>query len=171
MKSRKLSSLRRNIIRPLLHEFQTSQSGGVISWTGSEMNQEYSKLCDQFNQLTVATTQNSIGLNHWIRKEPITVLLFSKQTDAYLARFESYFEKLSLCICGGLFDSLSDDMVERIKRKKSSYLPLLDNPSLTSSPGKDAAGDEKKTSLRRLWEGISGKLFLPVNDHTGAPFW
>ena len=100
-KSRKLSSLRRNIIRPLLHEFQTSQSGGVISWTGSEMNQEYSKLCDQFNQLTVATTQNSIGLNHWIRKEPITVLLFSKQADAYLARFESYFEKVGFKLFSG----------------------------------------------------------------------
>ena len=163
-----MSSLRRNIIRPLLHEFQTSQSGGVISWIGSEMNQEYSKLCDQFNQLTVATTQNSIGLNHWIRKEPITVLLFSKQTDAYLARFESYFEKLSLCICGGLFDSLSDDMVERIKRKKSSYLPLLDhNASQTSSPGKDAAGDEK-TEREETIESIINAFSLPHRNELEA---
>jgi len=167
VKSRKLSSLRRNIIRPLLHEFQTSQSGGVISWTGSEMNHEYSKLCDQFNQLTVATTQNSIGLNHWIRKEPITVLLFSKQTDAYLARFESYFEKLSLCICGGLFDSLSDDMVERIKRKKSSYLPLLDNSSPASSPGKDAAGDEKKTEREETIQSIINAFSLPHRNDFG----
>ena len=156
------------------------------------MNHEYSKLCDQFNQLTVATTQNSIGLNHWIRKEPITVLLFSKQTDAYLARFESYFEKgsfklfsekfqkskifsnffsarkfepnqLSLCICGGLFDSLSDDMVERIKRKKSSYLPLLENSSPTVSPGggENAAGDLKKTEREETIESIINAFSLP----------
>ena len=131
------------------------------------MNHEYSKLCDQFNQLTVATTQNSIGLNHWIRKEPITVLLFSKQTDAYLARFESYFEKLSLCICGGLFDSLSDDMVERIKRKKSSYLPLLDNSSPASSPGKDAAGDEKKTEREETIQSIINAFSLPHRNDFG----
>ena len=74
--SRKLSSLRRHVIRPVLHEIQTGTGSGTGSngtemmapgWSGSGLNREYSNLCDSFNQLTIATTQNSIGLNHWIR--------------------------------------------------------------------------------------------------------
>ena len=71
--SRKLSALRRHVIRPVLHEIQTGQGNGTDmlapGWAIGEkgLNREYSSLCDSFNQLTIATTQNSIGLNHWIR--------------------------------------------------------------------------------------------------------
>ena len=56
-------------------------------------------------------------------------------------------------------------MVERIKRKKSSYLPLLENTSPTASPGKgqgeNAAGDQKKTEREETIESIINAFSLP----------
>ena len=55
-------------------------------------------------------------------------------------------------------------MVERIKRKKSSYLPLLDNSSPTGSPtgkGQDSAGDQKKTEREETIESIINAFSLP----------
>ena len=54
-------------------------------------------------------------------------------------------------------------MVERIKRKKSSYLPLLENSSPTASPGggENAAGDLKKTEREETIESIINAFSLP----------
>ena len=92
----------------------------LISSNGSILNP-----FERFNQLTVATTQNAIGLSSWIRDKRETVLLFSNQAKSYFTRFELYLISLGQCVQAGLFDLLSDDIRSRLEKKSELYTHLI----------------------------------------------
>ena len=96
----------------------------VIGWCGA-CQDEYTTLCDRFNQLTVATTQNSLGLARWCRRRDETVLMFSQQAQAYFTRFELYTVSLGQCVQAGLFDALSDDVVRHGEARSSIEVPFF----------------------------------------------
>ena len=119
--SRKLSTLRKCVIRPLLNDCSSTNSfpGHV-----SDMRDVYSRFCHCFNQLTVVTTQNALGLNAWLHGSPSCALLLSCNLDQLLAQFVNYFECLSGAIVGGFFDVINSETAERMNRKRQSLFSI-----------------------------------------------
>lgn len=110
------------MIRPLLHDCQSLNSfPGFVS----DLCYVYSGLCHCFNQLTVATTQNALGVSNWLHGEASVYLLLSANTSQLIERFSNYFRFLSNSVIGGFFDSVHKDTLDRIGRKRAGLYAII----------------------------------------------
>lgn len=112
--SRDLGVLRKNIVRPLLNE---CQSTGTFNGFNTDLSSVFGLLCTAFNQLTVATTQNAAGGHHWVNYRASLFIILSSSAESLVMRFITYFRFLGKAVVGGFFDSLNKDFVSRLEPK------------------------------------------------------